>query len=520
MDNKVETSPKVFKVPAENLDLLRSQIELVNRRVARLVKLGHVVEEVAIRTGVPYTVLVRRENGTVERVYVDVELLSPKPPKVDGWEFVAALTHVEGVGAVLRVCPGAKVSEGELAKYRSASADNCDHCHATRKRSDTFVIRSQEGQLSQVGRQCLQAYTGLSNPVAMCSSAEILFAMSELLEDSEDDGFGGGFGAGERYVTISRFLPYICCSIREDGWLSRTEARERGQAGQSTCDLAFSNGLYAQKDNPAPYKPSEKDFNLAAAVVEHCETFFAERDVESLSDYENSLRVAMASGIAHPKFAGLIASAVGFYQRDLERRARKESWSKMVQNSKFQGKVDEKIMIEGAKVLAYRTWESNFGATHFYSFVDEAGNAYVYFASRDMDLSVGQVISLHAKVKKHEMYTPKFPGGVAYAQTIITRASLVARAKVVSSEVVERVSTQMVVTNPAQVAMGEWAQYIHPMEKVNTYHLEGTDGRKFVVISKSKKKSLVTNTTAFVKYDANPVLQPSGEIPTSLVSVI
>jgi hypothetical protein len=516
--DKIETSPKLFKVPAEHVELLRTQIDVVNKRVARLQKRGYDVAMVSVKIGEFYAV---PTPGKPDRIYADVELLSPEPPKVDGWEFVAALTHVEGVGAVLRVCPGAEIKEGELAKYREASPDNCDHCHTRRMRSDTFVIRDQQGNLSQVGRQCLQAYTGLANPAVLCATAEILFAVSSMLGESEDDGFGGSFGGGpaDRYVTIECFLPYVCCGIRIDGWLSRTNARERGREGQSTCDLAFSAGVYSKPTDRKRYVPEEKDYNLAAAVIEFCEQHFADSDVEKLSDYENSLRVAMASGIAHPKFAGLIASSVGFYQRDLERRARNESWAKIIASSRFQGKVDERCLFEGLKVLAYRTWEGEWGAKHFYSFVDGAGNAFVYFATRDMDLAVGQVVSLRATVKKHEMRTPKFGDKTPYEQTLLTRCSFVAKAKVTAVEVGTEWFGKLTKLDQQQSLPLTNEVFIPKriMEKCHDYHLVGSDGRRYFCRSKSKKKGIVVGSEVFVSYDPNPVAQPSGEFPVSLV---
>lgn len=145
-----ETALRTYKVPAENLEKLQEQVANLNKKVARLKKRGYdAVQPVVIQVGELYTEEqsphVNEITGVVtkrpDRVYADVTLLSPEPPKVDGWEFVAALTHVEGVGAVLRVVPGAQVAEGELKKYREASPDNCDHCHAKRRRTDTFIIR-------------------------------------------------------------------------------------------------------------------------------------------------------------------------------------------------------------------------------------------------------------------------------------------------------------------------------------------------------------------------------------------
>jgi len=505
-----ENARQVFKVPAENLDRLQSQIEVVNKRVERIRRRGGDVSPVEIKVGEMYTVKKTEDTSAgqkvTERVYVDVELLSPRPPKLDGWEFVAALTHVEGVGPLLRVVPGAKLEDGELKRYREASPENCDHCRAKRKRTDTFVVRDAQGNLSQVGRQCLQAFTGLANPERLCAQAEIMFSLSELLSDSEDDEFGGGFGAGgARYVTIERYLPFVACSIREDGWLSRTSAAEQGRRSASTCDLAFDNGVYATRENTHPYVPTEKDFAVAAATIEHCEQYFAERDVDGLSDYENSLRVAMASGIAHPKFAGLVASAVVFYRREMERRAKNESWAKMVASSRYQGQVKERLVFENLKVLAARTWEreGDYGVStvYFYSFVDESSNAYAYFASRDMNLEVGQVVSFNATVKKHEERSSKFDPSVRYQQTVLTRCSLVVRAKLVSEGTVD------VEVKPAVV------------EKMREYHFETSDGRRWVCRSKSRKKGLVVGVQAVVSYCDDVLPLGSGERPVSLVSV-
>jgi hypothetical protein len=151
-----------FVIPAENIEALKGRIDKLNRRVALLTKRGYQgLEPIAIEVGKPYPVKQKCRapscyqgkvfgatctecHGTghgPDRIFHEVELLAPKAPKVDGWEFVAALTHVEGVGSVLRVCPGAEVAEGELARFRNATSENCDHCHAKRRRTDTFIVR-------------------------------------------------------------------------------------------------------------------------------------------------------------------------------------------------------------------------------------------------------------------------------------------------------------------------------------------------------------------------------------------
>lgn len=153
-----------FQVPVENIEALQGRIDKLNRRVALLTKRGYKgVEPIAIAVGKPYAMpqVCPRCHGAAipvlgatsgvrcegcygrslpDRIFHEVTLVAPKAPKVDGWEFVAGLTHIDGVGTVLRVVPGAQVAEGELARFRTAEA-NCEHCNTKRHRNDTFIVR-------------------------------------------------------------------------------------------------------------------------------------------------------------------------------------------------------------------------------------------------------------------------------------------------------------------------------------------------------------------------------------------
>jgi hypothetical protein len=472
-----------YTVHAKNLDKVVSEIEAINKRIARLVKRGHKVDPVVI------TVSPLFSEG--DSVFATVELTSPEMPKIPGWDFIAALTHVEDAGTVLRVVPGAKVEEGELKAYRTA-APICDHCNTIRNRKESFIVRNSEGALRQVGRQCLQEYTGLGNPAEICAIAEILCSVSDLLRCASKEGETGGI---RNFFTIAEFLPFVACSIREHGWLSRTAAYEKtGDRYNSTCDLAIIYGINSKAKNK--YEPTEEDYNLAAATISFISDHFADCDINALSDYENSLRVAMTSGIVRPKLEGIVASAISFYKRDIERRSRNEAWHKMVGNSCYQGTVGEKGLFEDLQVLSHRECQSDWGVTHLYSFVDDNGNAFTYFASRNINLEPGQRVSLRGTVKKHQAYTPRFPGATSYKQTLLTRCSLVARAKVTSYEMVKK-----------------------DEKKSHVYVLEGLDGRGFVLVSSSKKK-LAVGQVAVVSYCAEDLSAfNNGLRPVSLISV-
>lgn len=391
--------------------------------------------------------------------------------------------------------------------------------------------------LKQVGRDCLQAYTGLASPEHLCAMAEILFSVSDILSASEDEGFGGE-GGGLRYLTsIESYMPFVCAAIRTEGWLSRGAARAANRDGEATADQALSRGVYWKPPMPEKYRivPEEQDYNLASAVITFCEEYFEERDVMALSDYENSLRVAMGSGIVHPKFSGIIASAVQFYNKDLERRQFAESKSKMFAASEYKGAEKDRLVFENVRLVSSRTFESDFGVRFFYSFITTDGSCLTTWTGRNLQLAVGQVLSVKGTVKKHETYQPKVKGeaaGQAYKQTVLSRVALVARAKVASYEVEAKEETS--VDEPAhwvnpdgskvqsyQALPG--AKHVETtmktkVVKYHTYHLATEDGRKYVLVSKSKKKVLVPGYEAVVEYDAEDLSKfNGGERPVSLV---
>lgn len=390
------------------------------------------------------------------------------------------------------------------------------------------MTTNETATLKQVGRDCLQAYTGLANPEHLCAMAEILFSVSDILSASEDEGFAGE-GGGLRYLTsIESYMPFVCASIRTTGWLSRGAARAAGRDGEATADQALSRGVYWKPPMPEKYRivPEEQDYNLASAVITFCEEYFEERDVMALSDYENSLRVAMGSGIVHPKFSGIIASAVQFYNKDLERRQFAESKSKMFAASEFKGAEKDRLVFENVRLVSSRTFESDFGVRFFYSFITTDGSCLTTWTGRDLQLAVGQVLSVKGTVKKHETYQPKVKGeaaGQAYKQTVLSRVALVARAKVASYEVVEKQETDSkVVVDPGQdwQAPGGFRapKYGTKAVKYHHYHLVAEDGRKYLLISKSKKKVLVAGYSAVVEYAVEDYsAQNGGERPVSLV---
>ena len=139
-----ETPKKTFAVPSYNLPALREKVAKLNRKIERLNKKhGASLEAIGITEGEPYEQEFSRTNEAGESKKFTVVMVPVttfgQQPKLDGWEFVAAIDSLDG-GNVLRVVPGAEVADGELARFRDCKPE-CEHCQTDRYRKGTFIVR-------------------------------------------------------------------------------------------------------------------------------------------------------------------------------------------------------------------------------------------------------------------------------------------------------------------------------------------------------------------------------------------
>ncbi len=145
-----------------------------------------------------------------------------------------------GAGNLVRRHPGAQVTEGELAVYRSGSLV-CDHCRTRRGRSETFVVRADgtaataAGTVRQVGRNCLAAFLGGRSP----ESVVLALSWEDVVRSAGEESEGGGWGGGwDRMTDPVDFLTQVAACARVSGFVTRGQARAQPDDGpQSTASL-------------------------------------------------------------------------------------------------------------------------------------------------------------------------------------------------------------------------------------------------------------------------------------------
>lgn len=233
-------------------------LEAVNKNIARLAKratkLGVQAPSIVI-TGdhMEWSFLCRGELGEtlfVWRKYAEparesdgkptgrcrkvlhIELAGVETVCLAGWTFLATLDHELGEDStIVRVVPGQELP----VSYRHAG-NLCEHCKRRTFRKATYVVRHEDGRTCQVGSTCLRDFLGIDASKAI-SAVDIYAMMREAL--SVSDGDEGGFGGSGSYsLDLVTYLSWVAKSVREDGWVSKTEAYDSMGTKVATAHIA------------------------------------------------------------------------------------------------------------------------------------------------------------------------------------------------------------------------------------------------------------------------------------------
>jgi hypothetical protein len=222
---------QIFRVREETFKNLSHELEKISRRKARYgippVTLEVVGEEMV---EAPKFKLHKRFFGA-EKVIL-FKLHAPDLKMSGGWKFVARIDH-ESIGNIIVRVPGSDF-EGDLHQmFGSSQPSTCDHCGKIRRRTSTFVIQDQKGELKRIGRQCLKDYLpgGVSAAEKVAAYAEYLSnVFLGLIEITQKEGYeendergGGSWGGGSHFRILDVFTLSLYI-IDKMGYISNKQA--------------------------------------------------------------------------------------------------------------------------------------------------------------------------------------------------------------------------------------------------------------------------------------------------------
>jgi hypothetical protein len=381
----------------------------IDKANARLIRAG-ISEQFTLIVGPTETKTYTSNSGLPETY--DMVPVTLDVPKLgyNGWTFVATLAF-ETAGTIVRTVPG------QSCDYRPSSQE-CDQCHTSRFRNDTFVVRNDEtGEYKQVGRNCLALFFGLTPALWVFT-----YDLDEFNERNADENERSSWGR-DRTEDVRRIIA-AALAVSDSG-----RGYKRADVHPSTKDET-SDILYARDpgmlnhrlagrsiwltDNRALAAQYESD-GTVDAVLTVCQSIAGD------SEYAQNVRILANCERVDMGNFGIVASFVTVYARQLRYEAEQvaKQASRDASVNEWLGTVGQKNLTTTGTVTSIRTIDGQYGTTYLITWLTDTGHTCKWFASNPPEaVSEGATVTLRGTVKSHETYRD-------YRSTVFTRCKIV-----------------------------------------------------------------------------------------------
>jgi hypothetical protein len=327
-------------------------------------------------------------------------------PRLNGWEFVATIQHAGEAGNVIRTVP---TFIGTIPPTFRTADPYCDHCKFNRRRNDTFIVFNEtEDEYRQIGRNCLADFIGGDNVAGTMAMAEMWSLVSDGMSGAADYW---GLGRGARTFDLEELLAFAAQVVLTEGWVPKGKAEELGKTSTAELTLTAIDKAYKNRDPKPELFPTTEAHALASKVLAWAPDWI---ERERSNDYVWNMSVVLASPYVPMRSVGLAVSAIGAYQRDMQRAVERAAKAQ-ASPSQFLGSIGDKLTLT-LTVKALRYIDNGYGTT-LVTFTDTEGNVVKWFASNPGKLTEGNTANVTGTVKKHEEWQ-------GIKSTVITRAKV------------------------------------------------------------------------------------------------
>ena len=301
-------------------------------------------------------------------------------PELHDYEFIAKIEHTEA-GNIINLNPRSSVSS--LPPEYRTFRQRCDICKSDRERNSTFIIKKlATDELIVAGSTCLKKFLPLDVVKGFLEYAVQLEAMRSMLADAFISMKSGAREPREKeYLDPEVYLTFCCIAYYADGkkYMSNKKAQENDK--QSTSSFANYLMWAPHKDTQAheiirQYR-SEGEA-MAKKITDWMKTYdFDEKAIENpgMENYFQNMKVLSNLGYITPRNTNYYSSFLALYLRETQSFAKKEKLE-----SNYVGQIGEKIKVT-VKVLNNRTFDTQYGVSTVYNFLDDNGNKITWFAS-------------------------------------------------------------------------------------------------------------------------------------------
>jgi hypothetical protein len=378
------------------LSVLKHELEKINKKATKLN-----TPPVVLTINKTFFKTIKNETGLDAKVKYHNVTVQGETPVIPGYEFLATIQHKDG-GNVIRMIPGK--NESEVKQFYNAKPDYCDHCKKVRKRIDTFIIRGKDGDLRQIGRNCLADFLGGRDPKSVLFQLSQGDLINKILGDidDDDDNYGGGGGRRvESYYDVNTVLTVAAALIKDYGYVKADNYEESTSYGVKKLLFYFDG----KKDSENLMRTYEKNKESVKDDVVNVLAWFTSipDKVKEDNNYYHNIDVIIKSDNVTPRDVGILISIFAAYERE-----KNKDVDKVSKSNEWVGSPGDKLSPTKVKLVRTTLTANQFsyygGDIQLCKFEDDKGNSYTWWNGSVNKLDEGEEYIITGKVKKHDEF--------------------------------------------------------------------------------------------------------------------
>lgn len=376
-----------YYVPKYYLDKLDKLVKALQKKTN--VKYEVFEDDVKLETFVDHTTPAHR---VYRYLVVGVELEIDY--KVGDYELVAELEHSKNGNIIRQINLDIEVPK----VYRDAPC-RCEHCQTTRKRNNTFLLIDKDHNFKQVGKKCLNEYTGIDTLSIINKVSALGFLLQEDIADRDDEFRQWLISSAPNYDPLDYMANIMYQIILENGY-----SKDNHKIFENIREYQYRDDLQPKVEE----------------ILNVINTDWYNDD----NDYCYNVKIILGLSYIEPKHWRLllsyINSALNYLQKQEQKKLELEGL-----NNEYLGQVGDKITFDIKNIKVLYKVSTNYsyrGETSFvYRILTTTNNIVIWKTSTYLDVSDSKVWNLaKATIKKLNEYKGE-------KQTVVTRVHWVER---------------------------------------------------------------------------------------------
>lgn len=359
---------------------LQQEIEKLNKKAERF-------GAPAITLTQEHKFLKQNAEGKSE-MWIKVKI-EGKAPMVAGYKFVATIQHKES-GNIIRTAPG-YVHNEQIKDFYDANPDYCDQCKKKRRRIDTFIVQDEQGNLRQIGRNCLSLFLGGRDPKAILWYFSLQDMAGKIIDDAGKIVHKQVGKVEEFYVTFDdQFLPACAAAVRVYNY-RKTRDQNGDVVSNSTaamCRDFFFYGHHNAAWEQVMGNPTPADHQMAKDILAWWQTI-PKPEIDK-SEFLHNLDVIVRGNHICSRDFGYAAAIFPAYHRA---NPSTQQTTGPAKKNEHVGTVGSKIPPTPMKIIRQHEVNSDYGRSYMTVAEDNDGRLFMWYDKQQLDTAQQYTIS-------------------------------------------------------------------------------------------------------------------------------